>query len=60
MVGGLFGNEDGIIGLSANNGHPYSFSAILNGYDKIYFRQSGWDVILNYLEKEKKVIIWYF
>ncbi len=44
----------GIIGLSVNNGHPYSFSAILNGYDKVYFRQSGWDVILNYLEKQKK------
>ena len=24
----------GIIGFSKNNGHPYSFSAIINGYDR--------------------------
>ena len=43
----------GIIGLSENNGHPYSFSAIINGYNKFYFGQSNWKVILDYLEKEK-------
>ncbi len=41
----------GIIGLSPNNGHPYSFSAIINGYNKSEFIKSGWDVILKYLEK---------
>ena len=23
----------GIVGLNAGNGHPYSFSAVFNGYD---------------------------
>ncbi|WP_343353436.1 oxidoreductase [Helicobacter mastomyrinus] len=41
----------GIIGLSEGNGHPYSFSAIINGYDKTAMKQSGWDVIYNYLLK---------
>ncbi|MEZ9398008.1 Gfo/Idh/MocA family oxidoreductase [Vibrio splendidus] len=41
----------GILGLSEGNGHPYSFSSILNGYDKHHFEKSDWKVILNYLEK---------
>ncbi len=44
----------GIIGFSKNNGHPYSFSAIINGYDKKYFKKVGYPQILNYLEKQKK------
>ena len=40
----------GIIGLSEGNGHPYSFSAIVNGYNEEYFSQSGWAVILDYLK----------
>ena len=40
----------GMIGFSEGNGHPYSFSAIVNGYDKIAFSSSGWDVIANYLD----------
>ena len=24
----------GLIGISKDNGHPYSWSAIINGYDK--------------------------
>ncbi len=31
----------GIIGYNKNNGHPYSFSAIINGYDKNYLIKSG-------------------
>ena len=46
----------GIIGFSKNNGHPYSFSAIINGYDKKYFKKVGYPQILNYLEKQKKKI----
>lgn len=40
----------GIIGLSEGNGHPFSFSAIINGYDAHAFEQAGWPVILNYLK----------
>lgn len=41
----------GLIGLSDGNGHPYSFSAIINGYDRKAMQESGWDVIYNYLLK---------
>jgi len=40
----------GIIGLSEGNGHPYSFSAIINGYDKAAMKASGWTGIFDYLE----------
>jgi Oxidoreductase family, NAD-binding Rossmann fold len=40
----------GVIGLSEGNGHPFSFSAIINGYDEASFGQAGWPVILNYLK----------
>ncbi len=40
----------GIIGISDGNGHPYSFSAIINGYNQEYMKKSGWDRIYNYLE----------
>jgi hypothetical protein len=42
----------GIIGLSEGNGHPFSFSAIVNGYDRAAFEQSGWLGILDYLERQ--------
>lgn len=42
-----------MIGFSEGNGHPYSFSAIINGYDKENMKNSGWDVIYNYLEFNK-------
>tara|TARA_B100001059_G_C17821711_1_gene578692 strand:+ start:936 stop:1838 length:903 start_codon:yes stop_codon:yes gene_type:complete len=44
----------GMIGLNKNNGHPYSFSSIINGYDPYYLKKSGWDVIFNYLSKRSK------
>ncbi|WP_313026056.1 Gfo/Idh/MocA family oxidoreductase [Pseudomonas lopnurensis] len=44
----------GIIGLSDGNGHPYSFSAIINGYNYDEFLECGWPVILNYLSKKDK------
>jgi len=43
----------GVIGLSPQNGHPYSFSAIINGYNEPAMQQSGWIGILNYLKKAK-------
>ncbi|MDQ0884027.1 hypothetical protein QFZ73_005038 [Peribacillus sp. V2I11] len=39
----------GIIGLSPGNGHPFSFSAIINGYDDGKMKESEWDVIYRYL-----------
>ena len=44
----------GIIGLSEGNGHPYSFSAIINGYNEEYLSQSGWNVILEYLKAQEE------
>lgn len=45
----------GVIGLSDGNGHPFSFSAIINGYDKKAFEDAGWSVILSYLEAQNPV-----
>ena len=39
----------GMVGLSEGNGHPFSFSAILNGYNEKFFSEVGWPVIFNYL-----------
>jgi predicted dehydrogenase len=39
----------GVIGINDGNGHPFSFSAIINGYDDEGMRNSGWDVIYDYL-----------
>lgn len=45
----------GIIGYSEGNGHPYSFSAILNGFNKDLLKQkSSWPNIDRYLEKSNK------
>jgi len=44
----------GIFGLSEGNGHPFSFSAIINGYDYECFRAADWPVILAYLERQPK------
>lgn len=41
----------GIIGMSEGNGHPYSWSAIFNGYNKKIF--CPFKVIPEYLEKEE-------
>ncbi len=42
----------GIIGHSEGNGHPFSFSAIVNGYDDARFAKAGWPVILDYLRNK--------
>lgn len=39
----------GVLGLSPGNGHPFSFSAIVNGYDPAAFAAAGWPAILDYL-----------
>lgn len=42
----------GMMGMSEGNGHPFSFSAIINGYDEECFSAAGWPVILNYLKQQ--------
>ena len=42
----------GVIGLSEGNGHPYSWSAIFNGYDQRVMEDCGFPVIPRYLEKQ--------
>ncbi len=43
----------GVIGLSPGNGHPYSWSAIFNGYDPVAMETCGFPVIPRYLEKQQ-------
>ena len=40
----------GIVGLNAGNGHPYSFSAVFNGYDpEALERYCDYPIIRKYL-----------
>jgi predicted dehydrogenase len=41
----------GLIGVSEGNGHPFSFSAIINGYDDAGLAASGWPGIYNYVRR---------
>ena len=43
----------GVIGLSPGNGHPYSWSAIFNGYDPVAMEECDFPVIPRYLEKQQ-------
>ncbi len=43
----------GVIGISPGNGHPYSWSAIFNGYDPVAMEGCGFPVIPRYLEKQQ-------
>jgi len=49
-VGGLV-IRVGILGLSPGNGHPFSFSSIINGYSDEGLRESGWPVIYDYVRR---------
>ena len=42
----------GILGMTEGNGHPYSWSAMLNGYEKEPMEDCGFPVIPRYLEKQ--------
>lgn len=42
----------GLIGASKGNGHPYSWAAICNGYEKDEMDQCGYPAIPEYLSKE--------
>ncbi|MBK8190281.1 MAG: Gfo/Idh/MocA family oxidoreductase [Vampirovibrionales bacterium] len=43
----------GILGLSDGNGHPYSWSAIFNGYDPVAMAQCPFPVIPAYLAQQR-------
>lgn len=43
----------GVIGLSPGNGHPYSWSAIFNGYDPQQMENCGFPVIPLYLARQR-------
>ncbi|MGE4534753.1 Gfo/Idh/MocA family oxidoreductase [Halomonas sp.] len=42
----------GVIGLSEGNGHPYSWSAIFNGYEPVEMENCAFPVIPRYLEQQ--------
>jgi predicted dehydrogenase len=42
----------GLIGMSPGNGHPYSWGAILNGYDPVHMEECGFPAIPRYLEEQ--------
>jgi predicted dehydrogenase len=42
----------GIIGMSPGNGHPYSWSAICNGYDPDEMQKCGFPIISDYLGQQ--------
>lgn len=44
----------GIIGLNEGNGHPYSFSAIFNGYDAAALEECPFALIREYLPSEQR------
>jgi hypothetical protein len=41
----------GILGMSEGNGHPFSFAAIVNGFDEEGMAAAGWPVIHAYLRR---------
>jgi hypothetical protein len=43
----------GVLGMSEGNGHPYSWSAIFNGYDMQYMKDCPFPVIPDYLQKQE-------
>lgn len=44
----------GMLGTSPGNGHPFSFSAILNGYCDAAMAEAGWPVIQGYLARRHR------
>ncbi|QED49195.1 Gfo/Idh/MocA family oxidoreductase [Cytobacillus dafuensis] len=42
----------GVIGMSDGNGHPYSWSAIFNGFNDAYMKDCPFPVIPDYLSKQ--------
>lgn len=47
----------GIIGMTEGNGHPYSWSAMFNGYDSEKMKQCPYPAIPEYLDKQPESTI---
>lgn len=47
----------GMIGFTPGNGHPFSFSAIINGYVDELMRRAGWGVIADYLPETERPLL---
>lgn len=45
----------GILGYSEGNGHPYSFSSIINGFNSESYDKSDWAVIKQYLIRQDEI-----
>ncbi|MEZ4386123.1 MAG: Gfo/Idh/MocA family oxidoreductase [Candidatus Krumholzibacteriia bacterium] len=43
-----------ILGVTEGNGHPFSFSAIINGFDEAGMADSGWDGIHRYVRRRDR------
>lgn len=43
----------GVLGMSEGNGHPYSWSAIFNGYNPAFMKDCPFPAIPKYLEEQK-------
>ena len=43
----------GLIGYSDGNGHPFSWSAIVNGFNQKYLNKCPFPIIREYLSEEK-------
>ena len=43
----------GIIGSSHGNGHPYSWSSIINGFNMALLEKCPYRVIIDYLKNQK-------
>jgi len=44
----------GVIGLNEGNGHPYSYSAVFNGYDDEALKECPYVLIRDYLPREQR------
>ena len=49
----MTGLRFGVIGMSEGNGHPYSWSAIFNGYDREAMRDCPFPAIPDYLSRQR-------
>jgi hypothetical protein len=52
-VDSLSAKKLGIVGLSEGNGHPFSWSAIFNGYDQKFEKNCNFPVIPKYLSQQQ-------
>ena len=44
----------GILGISRGNGHPYSWSSIINGYNETELKKCPYEIIIKYLRENKR------